>query len=322
MNRVRVELNRIMAGPIWGIDDATTTTLLPFKEQQEESVPPHPPVRPRLLALDLDGTLLTPQGTISPATRAALDEAVAQGLILVVATGRTYQMIRFYCGDLPLNGPQITLNGAALVDAQTDQPIETVPLTPEDIWPVVAFLEERGLAVAVFGIEATWIRDTNPYADKISPQGVQQPQRVKAWTDLLGDPDRHGAGAITPPHEPITKIVALAPTEVITQLRPPAEERFGQHLYVTQTSDHLLEFLHAHVSKGTGLAAVAERLGISPTEVVACGDSHNDMTMLTYAGIGVAMGNASAEVKAIADLEAPSNREDGIAWVVKKLFLQ
>ena len=153
---------------------------------------------------------------------------------------------------------------------------------------------------------AIYIRHDNPYAELLVPRELDPPARVDSLYDLLSSP--------------CTKLVAMDPPEVIARLRPLAEARFGAQLYVTQTSRHLLEFHHPTVSKGAGLAEVARTLGMRPEQVVAFGDSHNDLEMLQFAGLGVAMGNASAELKAVAGLVAPSNDEDGIAHVLQRVL--
>src|SRR5947208_1537207 len=106
---------------------------------------------------------------------------------------------------------------------------------------------------------------------------------------------------------------------VIATGRSFAVARFGHALYVTQTSSQLLELLHPEVSKGAALRRIAHMLGVARDEVIAFGDSHNDLDMLEFAGVGVAMGNASAEVKALADLITDSNEDDGIATALERL---
>jgi Cof subfamily protein (haloacid dehalogenase superfamily) len=257
----------------------------------------------RLIACDLDGTLLNQHAAISPATREALDRTAAEGIGVVIATGRTYPMMRYFCHDLSLTAPQITCNGAVIVDPTSSVPerVHTVP--PSQVAPVLDFLEDQGVPIAYFGLETIYILPDNPYGDLLMPPEVGQPTRVASLYDLADIP--------------CTKIVGMSAPEVIDRIRPPAELRFGADLYVTQTSHRLLEFLHPRVSKGWALADIARTLGVQPEEVVAFGDSHNDIDMITYAGLGVAMGNASAEVKALADLIAPSHDQDGIAWVLR-----
>ena len=121
-------------------------------------------------------------------------------------------------------------------------------------------------------------------------------------------------------HLPAIKIVATAPRDRIDVLRPVGEAAFGAQLYVTRTDAVLLEFLHPEVSKGAALRKVMQSLGLDSDQVIAFGDSHNDLDLLQIAGTGVAMGNADDEVKAQADVVAAPNTEDGVARVLEAML--
>jgi Cof subfamily protein (haloacid dehalogenase superfamily) len=120
---------------------------------------------------------------------------------------------------------------------------------------------------------------------------------------------------------PSIKVVGQADPDTITRLRPHAVTAFGRDLYVTQTAANLLEFLHPDVSKGSALRHVAALLDVAREEIIAFGDSHNDLTMFAYAGLAVAMRNATPEVRAGADLVTESNEEDGVAAALEQLGL-
>jgi len=261
----------------------------------------------RLIATDLDGTLLTPDGTISAATREALTAAQELGVALVIATGRNYPMMRYFCHDLRLSAPQISCNGAVVVAPATGDLLHVSTVPPAFVGPVLRFLEEQGVPAAFFSLLELWISHDNPYAELLIPRELDPPRTVDSLYSLTDTP--------------CAKLVAMDPPEVIERLRPLAEARFGADLYVTQTSRNLLEFHHPQVSKGHALAQIARDLGVSPHEVIAFGDSHNDLEMLRFAGLGVAMGNASDEVKAVADLVTLPNDQDGIARVVSQYIL-
>jgi Cof subfamily protein (haloacid dehalogenase superfamily) len=265
-----------------------------------------PRTRYRLIVMDLDGTLLDPQSRISSRTRAALGRADAAGVAIAVATGRSYALLRYFCGDLPLSGPQITFNGAVVVDPVTGRPtyLQAVPVAL--VPPVLDFLHAEGVYACYYTEDAIYVPDHSPLERALVPADFPQPVAV---------PDLY---ALT--HLPCLKLVVVAEPGRITSLRPRAESVFGDRLYVTQTSRVLLEFLHPAVSKGAALREAMTYLGLEPAEVIAFGDSHNDIDMLEAAGTGVAMGNASAEVRAVADLVAPSNAEDGIAAVLDEVL--
>lgn len=260
----------------------------------------------RLIVMDLDGTLLDQRSRITPRTRAALERAAAAGVAIAVATGRSYPLLRHFCGDLPLSGPQITFNGAVVVDPLTGLPsyLQAVPVAV--VPPVLAFLQAEGVFACYYTEHDIYVHGHSPLEIALVPPELPQPIAVPDLTALI--------------HMPCIKLVAVAEPERIAALRPDAEAAFGKRLYVTQTSKVLLEFLHPSVSKGAALRESMGYLGLAPDLVIAFGDGHNDIDMLQAAGIGVAMGNAAAEVKDAADLIAPANTEDGIAVVLDDLL--
>ena len=120
---------------------------------------------------------------------------------------------------------------------------------------------------------------------------------------------------------PCVKIVGIGEEREIRGTRSELESLFEGKLYVTQSSFDLVEFLHPAVSKGNALKVIAAELNIRPEEIVAFGDNHNDIGMLQFAGLGIAMGNAHEEVKSMADYVTSSNAEDGVAKAIEELVL-
>jgi Cof subfamily protein (haloacid dehalogenase superfamily) len=262
----------------------------------------------RLLAIDLDGTLLTPRPHkhITARTRLALQRAAEAGVTLVIATGQNLAVLQNTCGDLPLNGPQIIENGAVI--ATIDGMISHEHYLPSEyILPALALLREHGFYRAYHTIHRV-------YADMDAP-------RTREWYRPPVSPviEVEDVASLYP--MPCIKVVGIGEEERIRTLRDAFERRFAGKLYVTQSSFDLIEFLHPGVSKGRALQQIAEDLRLAPEEVVAFGDNHNDIGMLRFAGLGVAMGNAHDEVKAEADYVAPSNAEDGVAVVIEEMIL-
>jgi Cof subfamily protein (haloacid dehalogenase superfamily) len=263
-------------------------------------------LRYRLIVMDLDGTLLDRHSTVTPRTRAALERAHEAGVAVAVATGRSYALLRYFTNGIPLTGPQITFNGAIVVDPISDRPIFLQAVPEAWVVPVLSFLREHDVYSCYYTDSQIYVRGHSPLERALVPPNFPQPILSDDLEGLL--------------HIPCIKLVAVAQPEGIRALRPPAERAFGQQLYVTQTSPVLLEFLHPEVSKGAALRRAIVDLGLDRAQVIAFGDSHNDLDMLQVAGTGVAMANASAEVRAMADLVAPSNEEDGIAVVLDDLL--
>ncbi len=261
----------------------------------------------RLLAIDLDGTLLTPQRLITRRTYAALAQAVDAGMLLVIATGQTPNVLRAVCADLPLNAPQIVYNGAMLADTRSGS-IQYEQLVPEEhILPTLARLREAGLYRGYHTHEYVYVDRGTPGARNWYRSPVPPALEVADITSIYP--------------QPCIKLVGVGDEHTLRQKREELASLFADQLYVTQASRDLLEFLHPAVSKGNALRRLAQLLNIAPEEVVAFGDNHNDIGMLQFAGLGIAMGNAHDEVKAAADYVTRRNSEEGVAVALEELIL-
>jgi len=263
----------------------------------------------RLLAIDLDGTLLTPRPhkIITPRTRAALLHAAGAGITIVIATGQTHAVLRQVCAALPLAGPQIIENGAVVVDMTSGRILHEQLFPTEYVLPTLAALRDFGLYRAYHTHEQVYVDRDTPRARKWYRPPLSPPTEVDDVARMYP--------------LPCIKVVGVGEERTLPEKRRALERHFQGKLYVTQSSFDLLEFLHPAVSKGNALQAIAADLGIPPEEIAAIGDNHNDMDMLTFAGLGVAMGNAPAEVKAIADHITLSNAQEGVAAVIEQLVL-
>jgi Cof subfamily protein (haloacid dehalogenase superfamily) len=261
----------------------------------------------RLLAIDLDGTLLTPQKIITPRTVQLLCQVSECGVAVVIATGQTHAVLRHTCAELPLIAPQIIENGAIVVDMKHGTILHEQLLPMEYIMPTLNILQKLGFYRAYHLYERV-------YVDRGAP-------RTRNWYRPPVPPvvEVEDVASLYP--QPCIKVVGIGEAETLREKRHELERLFAGQLYVTQSSFDLVEFLHPAVSKVNALKMIAADLGIGPEEIVAIGDNHNDIGMIRLAGLGVAMGNAHAEVKAAADYVTLSNAEEGVATVIEKLIL-
>ena len=262
----------------------------------------------RLIAIDLDGTLLTPQKLITPRTHQALCQAAERGMTIVIATGQTLQVLRHTCAHLPLTAPQIIENGAIIADIQSGTVLHERLLPTEHILHVLDTLRALGLYRAYHTHQYVYVDNDTPRARNWYRPPIPAPIEVA------------DVASIYP--QPCIKVVGIGEADTLRDKRRELERIFAGQVYVTQSSFDLVELLHPHVSKGNALRVIAADLAILPEEVVAIGDNHNDLGMLRFAGLGVAMGNAHAEVKAAADFVTLSNAEDGVAMVIEEMILQ
>ncbi len=261
----------------------------------------------RLLAIDLDGTLLTPQKIITPRTYQALRQAISAGVTIVIATGQTLSVLQNVCADLPLSAPQIIENGAIIADIHSGDILHERLIPPEHILPVLEELRNFGLYRAYHTLHRV-------YVDRNTP-------RARSWyrPPVLPAVEVEDVASLYPLS--CIKVVGIGEANTLREKRRELERIFAEQLYVTQSSFDILEFLHPEVSKGNALRIIASDLNIMPEEIVAFGDNHNDIGMLRLAGLGVAMGNAHEEVKAAADYVTRSNAEDGVAVVIEEMIL-
>lgn len=263
----------------------------------------------RLIAIDLDGTLLTPRPTkiITPRTYQALRQAAEKGISIVIATGQTLSVLQHTCAGLPISVPQIIENGAIIADIHTGHIFHEKPIPPEHILPTLNTLRSFDLFRAYHSYQRVYVDSGTPRArDWYRPP-------VPAVIEVDDVASLYPLSCI--------KLAAVGEESTLIAKRQKLERHFAGKLYVTQSAYDLLEFLHPAVSKGNALRTIASDLGIRPEEIVAFGDNPNDIGMLQFAGLGVAMGNASEEVKATADYITRSNAEDGVAVVIEEMVL-
>jgi Cof subfamily protein (haloacid dehalogenase superfamily) len=261
----------------------------------------------RLLAIDLDGTLLTPQRIITPRTYEALRQAVAAGITLVIATGQTLDVLRAVCADLPLKAPQIIYNGAVIADIQNGTALYERLVPIEYILSTLELLRSSGLHRVYHTHKRVYVDEGTPNARNWYRAPVPPAIEVPEVESLYP--------------QPCIKLVGVGEADTLREKRKELEQHLAGRLYVTQASRDLLEFLHPEVSKANALTTIARILGIAAEEVAAIGDNHNDIGMLQFAGLGIAMGNAHDEVKAAANYVTTSNAEEGVALALEEKIL-
>jgi Cof subfamily protein (haloacid dehalogenase superfamily) len=264
-------------------------------------------VRYDLLAVDIDGTLLNERSEIPPRHAEALRAADAAGVRIVFASGRMVPSTARMAGELGLRPmPSVGYNGGRVTDVDGSvlfhQPV------PADF---AALLVER---FRDLGLHTNYYLDDILYIDHQTEWGQLYTSRTGSRMVEVGDL-RQFAG-----REP-TKVLVVNSPERILELFTPYRAEFGEELYVTITNPEYLEFMNKDVSKGTGVRCAAEALGVPRERVAAIGDAVNDRSMIEWAGLGCAMGNGPESVRAAADVVAPSNEEDGLAWFVENHIL-
>jgi Cof subfamily protein (haloacid dehalogenase superfamily) len=270
-------------------------------------------VLPTLIATDVDGTLLDEHELVTPRTRAAVLAAVDAGTQFVLATGRPPRWISPVVDALGFAPMAVCANGAVLYDSASDRILSAHTLSAE----VLAQLAEvatrvipgAGLAVERVGRSAH---------DAATPQFLSSPDYEHAWLN----PDNTEVSLEDVLSAPAVKLLirkAGARSADMAAALAPHVGIEGDLTY--STNNGLIEVVPIGVSKATGVDQVARPLGITAEDVIAFGDMPNDIPMLLWAGLGVAMGNAHPEAKAAADEVTTPNSDDGLARVLERWWL-
>lgn len=262
----------------------------------------------KLLAIDLDDTLLDDNLNISSRTKNTLQRARERGLIVTLATGRMYRSALPFALELGIDVPLITYQGALVKNTATGEIIRDFPV------PVDIAREIIGLVEREYGFHINVYVDDNLYAKSITEEGRGYAKLARVPLNPVGD--LLDFLRVDP-----TKMVIVAREEELDPLLPRLKSLYGDTLHITKSKPNYLEVMHPKADKGQALADLAHIYGISREEIMAFGDAPNDVEMLRYAGTAVVMANAAEEMKTIADYVTLSNNEDGVADAIKKLLL-
>ena len=269
--------------------------------------------RPRLVASDIDGTLLPPIGGPSGRTAAAVAAVQAAGVPFVLVTGRPPRWMSEVAESIGVSGVAVCSNGAIIYDIGADRVLDRQLLAPEVLGDLVHALEAAvpGFAVAVERIgDSAFALDGGEFESEI---GYQHP-----WPDDIA-PGLNRASVIGKPAvKLLVRHLGMTSGEIAAALGELIDEQTATITY--STDDGMIELSAPKVTKGSGLAQVAEGLGISAADVIAFGDMPNDLAMLRWAGHSVAVANAHPEILAVADEVTVSNAEDGVAQVLARWF--
>jgi len=255
-----------------------------------------------LIALDLDGTLLAPDETVSPANRAAIDRALGAGIRVILVTGRGVDTALKVTRELGLNVPAICCHGALTKDFAANKTLVHIPVALEYAKPMIEYAELHHHSVAIYAEELFW---RTPDAEIHMP-------------DMLGPGWREASSLLD-------VLLRGAPTFLRFMGRPSVEAmvaKFG-HLPLAFRNESWFEFLECAVldrqaGKETALERLCADYHVPAEHVLAIGDSRNDVPMLRWAGIGVAMENALPEVREAVPYLTAANDRDGVALAIER----
>lgn len=260
----------------------------------------------------MDGTLLNDRHQISEKVKQTLAKAMRQWIKIVLCSGRPIHGMEPYIDELNLNlegDYAIAYNGALVQDTSTKEAIIEISLHHHDLEKLYELSLELETPIHFFDTEALYTpnQDINKYTIMESYLN-NVPLHYRRVEDI-------------PVDTLLPKIMFINEPEKLNQVIQALPSELNEQYTIVQSAPFFLEFVHSDTSKGFAVKKLAEKLGIKQEEVMTIGDNGNDLSMIKYAGCGVAMANAIPEIKVAADFETLTNNEDGVAHAIEKLVL-
>ncbi|MCD9025611.1 Cof-type HAD-IIB family hydrolase [Cohnella silvisoli] len=259
----------------------------------------------RIIALDVDGTLLNDHHEVTPRVRKAVRLAAEQGVEIVLCTGRGSTSSLPILAELGLQGTMITHNGASIVDSETREILYSTTISPEHAHRYTSYCREMEIH---FDMNTAF----ELYVEAMAEEAASMYRNLKA------QPIQRKAHEGFP--EKMVKISIYAPKETLDGVEN--DWLNWQHdLQTVRSGDNFIDVQHLQATKGKALEQLASLRGVPWEQILAIGNYYNDIGMIAYAGWGVAMDNSPPEVKAEADEVTVSNNEDGVALVIERHVL-
>ncbi|WP_026342099.1 Cof-type HAD-IIB family hydrolase [Paenibacillus fonticola] len=260
----------------------------------------------KLIALDVDGTLLNDNLELTQGTIETIQKIAAQGTEFVLCTGRSPASSIPLMKQMGLKGYVIAHNGAATVDTETMEVIHEFELNSQALTPYMDYCRKNSIHFDVNTTFALYV----PGAEGLSQEALELykqffvvPQELPPWAEL---------------NEPIVKITISGHMDQLDKVYADWSKWDNSGFTILRSGDFFIDITHGDSSKGAALKKLAEKRGIPPENVMAIGNYYNDISMLTYAGYGIAMDNSPIEVKAAAKWVTASNNEEGVRLALEK----
>ncbi len=262
----------------------------------------------RLVAVDIDDTLLNGEFRISEENLRAVRETVASGVVVTLATGRMYCSASPFAKQLSLDDaqPMITYNGA-MTKTVGGQLLHHIPLRRDVVLDAVALAEQHGWTLNLY------------YEDKLYVAGMNDHVR---YYERLAGVAAHEVGSlgafVKDGNDEISKMLLVGDADDTARRLPIVQEHLRGRAEVVRSKGKFIEITDPQATKGVALARVADELGISAEEVMAIGDSGNDVSMLRFAGVGVAVGNAQTVAREAAAFVTAGHDQSGVAAALRR----
>jgi len=263
----------------------------------------------KLIASDMDGTLVNDNHELTERTKKAIIDTVKSGVLFVITTGRPFSNTKIVNELLDVDLPFIVLNGAAAYMGKSEKLLFEYYLDFEIAKEIYDIGQKLGIAQIVWTGPDLWANRSCEKTLKYESLGNASMSMITDFDNLKS----HTSG--------ISKVLWIEKPADIIRLSKEMNEHFGNRLKCTSSMAHYLEFISIDAGKGPALEKVGKLYGITADEMIAIGDNYNDISMLEYAGFSIAMANAPEEVRKTCDYVAPTNNDDGVAKMIEKFIL-
>ncbi len=262
----------------------------------------------RLVAFDVDGTLVGRDLSIGKPVRLAIERMTEAGIAGCLVTGRMYRATLPFARELGFDAPLICYQGAAIIDPASDEVLQHAALNNETVRELVTMAERDGMHLQLYRNDEYYCEARNRFSDLYASLAMTEPVVVPSLREAFA-------------YSPATKGVVVADASDAAAYAEKLHAALGDRAYVTRSLPEFVEVLDPTVDKGAALRFVAARLGVPMEQTAAIGDSWNDAPLLAAAGLGIAMGSAPPELRAVADAVVADLEHNGVAEAIDRYVM-
>lgn len=261
----------------------------------------------KMVALDLDDTLLNDKGQITDENRNAIKKATQLGVKIIIVSGRSYSSTKQYINDLGLEHLTVSLNGAYVMEPCGDKIFFSCPIDSNIGYEILKLLEKQDIHVNFYeGEKVLCAKETDHAKYYMSLNNIKI-----EFVDSLSEYSKNSQ---------IGKLLLIDERDKLDKIKASLADKFDVSVNITFSKPNFLEIYDKHASKGKAVLKVAQEYGIKPEEIIAMGDGENDISMIRAVGMGIAMGNARESVKNEAKFVTLTNNENGVAYAINKFI--